>query len=137
MYMSESPPKNFPDKKMDLTYATPRPVWLKDHPEDFIFHFEIGTIWYRPTVMGFEIDHIEIPEAHRGQGWGQKLLKAFVDHCKQKSKKPDFEIWLEVSSNNLVAQKLYSKIGFTQVNLRSKYYQDQSDAVVMTLKING
>ena len=96
--------------------------------------FLSSAVWYRPIDAGFEIDHIEVPKALRGQGWGQKLLEGFIEFCREQKKGQSFEVWLEVSSKNAVAQKLYLKLGFKQVHLRPSYYEDLSDALVMTLK---
>ncbi len=98
----------------------------------------LGTIWYRSIAVGFEIDYLEVPLKFRGQGLGHILLKGFILFCqKQKPTDSKFEIWLEVSVNNLAAAKLYAKHGFTKVHIRPKYYDDLSDAVVMTLPLNG
>jgi ribosomal protein S18 acetylase RimI-like enzyme len=154
-----------------MTYNSPKPKWLKDHPDDLIFKMSLdtepnssihlksktntrhqlienlpieksteiennfGAVWYRPTDQGFEIDHLEIPAAYRGQGYGTKLLLAFIAFCQSLQKEKALEIWLEVSSLNLEAQKLYHKLGFQQVHIRQHYYADLSDAFVMTLKV--
>ena len=137
-----------------MSYESKQPQWLQDHPKDLIYKIYLpselrssdiddpthdnenlmGAVWYRPIDAGFEIDHIEVPKTLRGQGWGQKLLEGFIEFCREQKNSHSFEIWLEVSSKNIVAQKLYLKLGFKQVHLRPKYYEDLSDALVMTLE---
>ena len=45
------------------------------------------------------------------------------------------KIYLEVSSSNMPALNLYSRLGFKKVGIRKKYYQDGMDAILMTLYI--
>ena len=50
-----------------------------------------------------------------------------------------FKLQLEVRQSNSVAIALYAQLGFVQVAVRKKYYQDNEDAVVMdyNTKIRG
>lgn len=115
-----------------------RPTWLDQHPKDLIFdhHLDsgllLGQVWYRPIDSGFEIDYIEISQTFKGQGLSINILQAFIDFCF--SQKEDPEIWLEVSEENKPAIQLYLKAGFKKVGLRKQYYQDGSDAILMSLK---
>lgn len=119
-----------------------RPKWIIDHPKEFIFDYivndkTLGHVWYRPMDLGYEIDHLEILKPHRGQGLGVELVHKFINFCLMKSQAQSFEIWLEVSHQNLAALKVYEKIGFHKVGHRPKYYSDGSDALLMTLKVPG
>ena len=120
------------------TNTTIRPSWLKDHPQDLIFRHRLasntilGEVWYRPIDLGFEIDYIEIHDSYRGHGLSINILNAFVEFCR--STHLGAEIWLEVSDLNIPAIKLYLRAGFKNVGLRKNYYQDGSDAILMSLK---
>lgn len=117
-----------------------RPAWLNEHPKDLIFKFDLkdqiseGKVWFRRLDSGFEIDYFEIPEEHRGKGFGVQLLKAFINFCRSDIRT---EIWLEVSTQNFVALKTYKSCGFKEVGLRPRYYADGSDAVLMTLSLDS
>lgn len=122
-----------------------KPNWIDNHPKEFIFNFYenkfcVGSVWYRPLEVGFEIDYIEVESLHRKNGLGTLLLQNFIADCKNKIdkfKNPNFfEIWLEVSVLNIPAIALYEKLGFKPVHVRPKYYSDGSDATVMSLRVD-
>ena len=46
------------------------------------------------------------------------------------------EIILEVNENNISAIKLYEKNGFKKYGLRTRYYNNTDNALIMNLKIN-
>lgn len=123
-----------------------RPRWLKSHPKEFIFKLKssptehnpsrvLGRVWYRPLFEGFEIDYFEIDPRFRQQGNGKKLLYQFIEFCQTSVECK--EVWLEVSVANQPAKSLYLNYGFQPVHLRPKYYDDGTDAVVMTLKLQN
>lgn len=89
-------------------------------------------------VLGFAIAYLIPPEGEvadlcvapqeRGQGIGEALLHALIDDscCT--------EFWLEVRASNLPARRLYEKLGFSVVGVRSNYYENpREDALVMRL----
>jgi ribosomal-protein-alanine N-acetyltransferase len=55
-------------------------------------------------------------------------MDAIIDICKER-KIPS--ITLEVRSNNIVAQNLYKKYGFTGEGLRKNYYGEGLHAIIM------
>lgn len=129
---------------MSNEYDT-KPTWIDNHPKEFIFNLYenkicVGSVWYRPLEIGFEIDYIEVESLHRKNGFGTLLLRNFIADCKNKidkSKNPNlFEIWLEVSVLNIPAIALYKKLGFKPVHVRPRYYSDGSDATVMSLRVD-
>jgi ribosomal-protein-alanine N-acetyltransferase len=75
-----------------------------------------------------DIIDVAVHRDFRRQGIGQKLILAMLDECK---KQGVFEVNLEVRLSNLAAQGLYKKLGFAEVGLRKKYYQNTEDAVLM------
>ncbi|SVE64132.1 uncharacterized protein METZ01_LOCUS516986, partial [marine metagenome] len=44
-------------------------------------------------------------------------------------------ILLEVSTNNIAAQKCYQSIGFTQTGIRKDYYSKGDDAILYNLDL--
>lgn len=87
----------------------------------------IGSAEFHLIQDECQIIDIQIENAFRRKGYGQKLLEAMV----QNSKQLGCSKWiLEVRSQNTPAITLYQKNGFVQNGLRKKYYPDD-DAVLM------
>jgi ribosomal-protein-alanine N-acetyltransferase len=78
---------------------------------------------------------IAVGEAHRGEGIGAALL----DHMlRTASDRGATRVFLEVRTDNPVAQHLYDSRGFRVVGRRPRYYQpDGVDAIVMRLDVGG
>jgi ribosomal-protein-alanine N-acetyltransferase len=97
------------------------------------------------VVIGMAVVWIIVDEAHiatlaihpdfRGYGFGKKLL---AETLLQSIQRGAVVATLEVRENNLLAQQMYTKFGFTIVGRRMHYYQDNyEDAVLMTLDKMG
>lgn len=69
-----------------------------------------------------EIFRIGTRTDFRRQGLSQRLISEL--------EKKSSSIFLEVSSRNIEAQKLYEKCGFRLLGIRKKYYSDDSDALI-------
>lgn len=62
----------------------------------------------------------------------QKIAKAFLEEVLLKLQKRNYlEVFLEVSSENKVAYKLYQNLGFEVIAVRKDYYSKNTDAYVM------
>ena len=66
---------------------------------------------------------------HRGCGLGELLMVDLMERARERGARV---ATLEVRASNLVAQKLYAKLGFEVVGARRKYYRDGEDGLVMT-----
>jgi [ribosomal protein S18]-alanine N-acetyltransferase len=66
---------------------------------------------------------------HRGCGLGELLMVDLVERALERGARV---ATLEVRASNLVAQKLYAKLGFDVVGTRRKYYRDGEDGLIMT-----
>jgi ribosomal-protein-alanine N-acetyltransferase len=76
-----------------------------------------------------ELHRVAVSPRLRGQGWGQKLMTAFLQDAREKG---IATIYLEVRAGNIPAIGLYEKNGFTSVGLRKGYYQNpKEDARIM------
>ena len=94
--------------------------------QDYIVGF-LGT-WY--GVDKAHIVSVGVRQTYRGQGIGELLLIAAIEHAMAR---PVDVVTLEVRVSNHVAKRLYSKYGFTERGLRKGYYSDdREDAVIMT-----
>ena len=86
----------------------------------------VAFIAYQVLADSVEILHLETSSQSRRQGKMLCLLTEFIKDFK------DHQIWLEVSNRNEAALKLYKQVGFLVDSNRPHYYDDGSDAVLMT-----
>jgi len=86
-----------------------------------------GGIW----IMADEahITNIAVRREYQRMGIGEQLLIAMINIAIEQ--KVRF-LTLEVRPSNMIAQRLYRKYGFTQIDIRRNYYTDnREDALVM------
>lgn len=82
-----------------------------------------------------DIQTIAVTSTQRGTGLGRELMHRLIGRAKELGAD---EMFLEVRADNPVAQKLYRKLGFAQIDLRKNYYRpDGVDAVIMRLNLNA
>lgn len=75
------------------------------------------------------ITNIAINEAFRGFGFGRQLTEALMQYI---SNLGAAYATLEVRKSNIRAQNLYKSLGFIQLGVRKRYYEDnQEDALLM------
>jgi [ribosomal protein S18]-alanine N-acetyltransferase len=82
-------------------------------------------------VAGIQADVLTIAVAtgHWGQGTGSALLEALLAEA---TRRGCTEVFLEVRTDNLRAQRLYRRYGFAGIGIRKGYYQPSgADALVM------
>lgn len=79
------------------------------------------------------ITNIAVHSNYRENGIATRLINEMLKLCKEHK---TTYIMLEVRSNNIPAQKLYSKFGFTEEVIRKNYYKNpdntREDAIVMS-----
>lgn len=133
-----------------ISFALPWPeksyhFELTENPTSLALVAEIVPRDAEPVVVGMAIVWIVVDEAHiatiaihpefRGCGFGKKLL---AETLRQSIQRGAVLATLEVRENNLLAQQMYTKFGFTIVGRRMHYYKDNNeDAVLMTLDKMG
>ena len=75
------------------------------------------------------ITNIAVAAAHRGQGYGNRLLTALMGYL---SNLAVAYVTLEVRKSNEAAQSLYGAHGFLKLGVRKRYYEDNhEDAIIM------
>lgn len=79
-----------------------------------------------------DIMHVGVHKGFRRMGLAYGMLNRLIELCKENE---IFAINLEVRKSNLAAQGLYKKLGFEEVGLRKKYYDNTEDAVLMKLDL--
>lgn len=103
-----------------------------------LFENEDGFVIYRKNSYKdtCEIDYIKIDKATKNKGYGEKLLRSFVDTMKSEKV---LEFYLDAivvdegvySLDNLV--KFYSKVGFTAID---RFKDDETERVIMGLDLS-
>lgn len=93
----------------------------------------IGFLNARIIYESVDIDFICIDKAYRKCGFGYFLFEKFQEKLRQEflAKKQNYKIFLEVSTENFDAIAFYKKMNFVTVNIRSKYYANGEDAIIM------
>lgn len=79
-----------------------------------------------------DINNIAVTENYRRNGAGAKLLESLIAESKSRGVK---NMFLEVRVTNSPAQMLYLTHGFCGVYVRSRYYSDGEDAIVMVKRL--
>lgn len=70
------------------------------------------------------ITNIAVDEAFRGLGIGLKVTQALLQYAANMGVQ---YMTLEVRRSNLVAQSLYKKLGFLELGVRKRYYEDNGE----------
>ncbi len=92
---------------------------------------ENGFIVYRTVADEAEIITIGVNPEMRRNGIASAMISIIEKNIKNQGVK---KIFLEVSANNIPAQKLYENLGFLVVGNRPKYYNGV-DAILMSKEL--
>lgn len=79
-----------------------------------------------------EVELIAVSEMYRSCGRGKKIMEDLLAIARERGAK---RVYLEVRVSNASAQMLYLRCGFRGLYVRSRYYPDGEDAVVMTREL--
>lgn len=81
------------------------------------------------------VTNLAVAPAARGRGIGSALLARALEAARARRARL---VTLEVRENNVEAERLYRRHGFTAVGRRPRYYSDTGeDALIMTLDLEG
>lgn len=94
----------------------------------------LGYIGLWNICGGADIIDVAVHKDFRRKGIGKGLISEMLKACRREN---IFEVNLEVRASNIAAQRLYKKMGFSEVGLRRLYYENKEDAILMQLKIGG
>lgn len=102
---------------------------LNNNMPNFVATLEGKVVGY---LFGEETDEINISRVavkmeYQNHGIATKLIHHIETIAKQKG----INVSLEVSENNLIAYKLYKKLGYTLRRTRKDYYADHSNCIEM------
>lgn len=88
----------------------------------------VGYVNYTYIFEEMEIGNLCVDTAYRRQGIAQKLLEELFTFSSANGVE---KVFLEVSSQNEPAHKLYIKCGFEEINVRKNYYGSNDHAIIM------
>lgn len=88
-------------------------------PGTFAFHLDGAFIVVRVAAHEAEILTLVVALAKRRRGIGAKLVRFAATHAQQLGAE---QLFLEVASANVAAQRLYGGLGFREVGRRKDYY---------------
>lgn len=85
---------------------------------------EVGYLEIRIVDSVIDIMNLFVKETNRKQGIATKLMKELIEN-EEYSK-----IMLEVNEHNKEALRLYTKLGFSEISFRERYYGENT-AIIM------
>ena len=89
----------------------------------------IGYLFQRVIINQNHIINIAIDVPFQHKGYGKFLLKNSLEKDSH-----DTDVFLEVKEANFPAIKLYTDLGFEEVQKKDRYYSDGSNAIFMLKK---
>lgn len=102
-------------------------VVAKDENSDIVGFADLKIIIDEADIM-----NIVVRKPYRHNGIGSILLEHLINYAKSKNLK---SVTLEVNEHNLSAVHLYDKFAFDKIGIRKKYYNGESDAIIMSKNI--
>ena len=109
---------------IELNNEKDRTTWIIDKSKHIIAYCMV-----RGLKDEINIINMAVKPSMQGKGYGKLLLDYFLDQLPTKS-----SVFLEVKHGNFPAINLYLDIGFEKISIRTNYYSDGSDALVMRFK---
>lgn len=92
-----------------------------------------GYICFWMFVSEIQLLNIAVHPKQRRKGLGELLLREMIRTGLASGVE---QVWLEVRTSNLTAQRLYERLMFVEAGRRRRYYQDTNeDAIVMSLSL--
>ena len=89
----------------------------------------VGYIGSQTVLDETDMMNVAVAPSHRRMGIGAKLVTALIAALQERGSR---SLTLEVRASNQNAQKLYAKLGFTQVGRRPNYYRNpREDALIL------
>jgi ribosomal-protein-alanine N-acetyltransferase len=90
-----------------------------------------GVLAYAGAWIIFDEAHVTnvaVTKAARGQGIGRKIMAALVQYAANLGAQ---YMTLEVRRGNTVAQNLYKSMGFQELAVRKRYYEDNGEDALL------
>ena len=97
-----------------------------------IANFLIGICVLQFVLDEAHINYFVINNKYRKQGFGSYFMSNLIKKCKKLN---IYKLLLEVSQNNIKAEKFYNRFDFYTVGTRKNYYKDGSNALLKEKKL--
>ena len=108
--------------------------WDKEFKKDdtrvfglLISNLLIGICVLQVVLDEAQINYFVVDQKFRERGFGSHLMMHLIKRCQRLNLK---KLILEVSKNNVNAEKFYNKFDFSTVGIRKNYYKDGTDAIL-------
>ena len=95
-------------------------------------NFLIGICVLQFVLDEAHINYFVINNKYRKQGFGSYFMSYLIKKCKKLN---IYKLLLEVSHNNIKAEKFYNRFDFYTVGTRKNYYKDGSNALLKEKKL--
>ena len=95
-------------------------------------NFLIGICVLQFVLDEAHINYFVINQKYRKQGFGSYFMSYLIKKCKKFN---IYKLLLEVSQNNIKAEKFYNRFDFYTVGTRKNYYKDGSNALLKEKKL--
>jgi len=139
--------KEINDKEIDLCYELDsntialwsKSQWSNEFKKEnikviglLLANLVIGICVFHVILDEAQINYFVVDQKFRKQGLGSYLMNYLIKRCKKLNIN---KLLLEVSVNNVAAEKFYSRFDFSTVGIRRNYYKDGSDALLKEKKL--
>ena len=98
----------------------------------FFTNIVIGICVFQFVLDEGQINYFVINHRFREKGFGSYLMSYLIKKCKKLNLN---KILLEVSQDNVTAERFYSRFDFSTVGIRKNYYKDGSHALLKEKKL--
>tara|TARA_Y100000991_G_scaffold210385_1_gene191611 strand:- start:52 stop:492 length:441 start_codon:yes stop_codon:yes gene_type:complete len=92
----------------------------------------VGICVLQVVIDEAQINYFAINNKFRNKGFGSHLMNYLIKVCEKINVN---KLQLEVSQNNITAERFYSRFDFFTVGIRKKYYKDGTDALLKEKKL--
>ncbi len=92
----------------------------------------IGICVFQVVIDEAQINYFVVNQKYRRKGFGSYFMSYLINKSERLNLK---KLLLEVSQNNLTAERFYSRFNFTTVGIRKNYYKDGSHALLKEKKL--
>ncbi len=120
----------FFEKELTTPFARPT-VAVEDGPVRAII---VGYTCSWRVTDEVHLLNVAVHPERRGLGLGRALVEAVIEQATTGRARV---VFLEVRAGNVVARRLYRRLGFHDLGIRRGYYGPGQDAVVMELRLGG
>ena len=97
-----------------------------------ITNFLIGICVFQVVIDEAQINFFVVNQKFRKRGFGSYLMNYLIKQCERLNLK---KLLLEVSQDNVIADKFYASFDFYTVGIRRNYYKDGSHALLKEKKL--